>query len=77
MDFELEMAFFIGGAPTKLGEPVSIDDAQNHIFGFVVMNDWSGRFLLQCESTQKIIVLQRETYRSGSMFHWAHLLLKI
>lgn len=42
MDFELEMAFFIGGPPTKLGEPVSIDDAQNHIFGFVIMNDWSG-----------------------------------
>lgn len=43
MDFELEMAFFVGGFPTKLGEPVKIDAAQDHIFGFVVMNDWSGK----------------------------------
>lgn len=45
MDFELEMAFFVGGAPTKLGEPVSINEAQDHIFGLVIMNDWSGSFL--------------------------------
>ncbi|KAI4468134.1 fumarylacetoacetase [Holotrichia oblita] len=43
MDFELEMAFFVGGLPTKLGEPVKIDEAQDHIFGFVIMNDWSGK----------------------------------
>lgn len=42
MDFELEMAFFVGGPPTKLGEPISINEAQDHIFGFVLMNDWSG-----------------------------------
>ncbi|KAF2899244.1 hypothetical protein ILUMI_06935 [Ignelater luminosus] len=43
MDFELEMAFFVGGPPTKLGEPISIKEAQDHIFGFVLMNDWSAR----------------------------------
>ncbi|XP_023229040.1 fumarylacetoacetase-like [Centruroides sculpturatus] len=42
MDFELEMAFFIG-LPSKLGQPVSIDRAQDYIFGMVLMNDWSAR----------------------------------
>lgn len=45
MDFELEMAFFVGGPPTQLGEPININDAHNHIFGFVLMNDWSGNYL--------------------------------
>jgi fumarylacetoacetase len=41
-DFELEMAFLIGpGNP--LGEPVPIDQAVDHIFGLVLMNDWSAR----------------------------------
>lgn len=42
MDFELEMAFFVGGPGNKLGEPISIDKADEHIFGMVLMNDWSG-----------------------------------
>src|SRR5947208_7407617 len=42
LDFELETAFFIGpGNP--LGQPVSIDQAEDHIFGIVLMNDWSAR----------------------------------
>lgn len=41
MDFELEMAFFVGGGNT-LGQPISVKEAHNHIFGMVVMNDWSG-----------------------------------
>nr|CAI5852779.1 unnamed protein product [Callosobruchus analis] len=48
MDFELEMAFFVGGS-NKLGEPISIDKAQNHIFGFVIMNDWSARDIQKWE----------------------------
>lgn len=43
MDFELEMAFFVGGLPNKLGEPIPISKAQDHIFGMVLMNDWSAR----------------------------------
>jgi fumarylacetoacetase len=43
MDFELEVAFFVGGPPTKLGEPVRVKDAHEHIFGMVLMNDWSGK----------------------------------
>ena len=41
-DYELEMAFLIG-PPNSLGEPVPIDRALDHIFGFVLMNDWSAR----------------------------------
>jgi len=42
LDFELETAFLIG-PPNKLGEPVPIADAVDHIFGMVLMNDWSAR----------------------------------
>lgn len=42
MDFELEVAFFIGGPPTNLGDTVSASEAYDHIFGMVLMNDWSG-----------------------------------
>jgi 2-keto-4-pentenoate hydratase/2-oxohepta-3-ene-1,7-dioic acid hydratase in catechol pathway len=41
MDFELEMAFLVGPG-NELGKPVSVKDAEKHIFGFVLMNDWSG-----------------------------------
>ena len=36
------MAFFTGPS-TSLGEPVTMDKAEDHIFGMVVMNDWSGK----------------------------------
>jgi fumarylacetoacetase len=42
MDFELEMAFVIG-KDTNLGQTVSTADAEDHIFGFVLFNDWSAR----------------------------------
>ncbi|MEY2439808.1 MAG: fumarylacetoacetase [Verrucomicrobiota bacterium] len=41
-DYELEMAFFVG-PPNSLGDPIPIDRAIDHIFGFVLMNDWSAR----------------------------------
>jgi hypothetical protein len=34
----------VGGPPTKLGYPVSIKEAHEHIFGMVLMNDWSGKY---------------------------------
>ncbi|XP_049963189.1 fumarylacetoacetase [Schistocerca serialis cubense] len=49
MDFELEMAFFVGGPPTKLGEPIPVNEAQDHIFGMVLMNDWSARDIQKWE----------------------------
>ena len=42
LDFELETAFFIGPG-NGLGEPIPIDRATDHIFGLVLMNDWSAR----------------------------------
>ncbi len=42
LDFELEMAFLVGTGNT-LGSPIPIEKAQDHIFGLVLMNDWSAR----------------------------------
>ncbi|MCH6236730.1 fumarylacetoacetase [Cognataquiflexum rubidum] len=42
LDFELEMAFVIG-KPTKMGDSVSTEDAEDYIFGMVLFNDWSAR----------------------------------
>lgn len=42
VDFELEMAF-ITCIETKLGSSISTKDAEDHIFGFVLFNDWSAR----------------------------------
>src|SRR6059058_941212 len=42
LDYELEMAFLIGPR-NSLGEPVAIERATDHIFGLVLMNDWSAR----------------------------------
>lgn len=48
LDFELEMGFFIGpGNP--LGEPIPIARAPEHIFGMVLVNDWSARDIQQWE----------------------------
>lgn len=41
-DYELETAFLIGPG-NALGQPVPIDRATDHIFGLVLMNDWSAR----------------------------------
>ena len=42
LDYELEMAFLIGPG-NSLGQPVPIERAIDHIFGLVLMNDWSAR----------------------------------
>ena len=31
------------GPGNRLGEAISIDEAEEHIFGYVLMNDWSAR----------------------------------
>ncbi len=48
LDFELEMAFVVGKS-TKLGEAVSTKDAEGHIFGMVLFNDWSARDIQKWE----------------------------
>lgn len=42
LDIELELAAFVS-TPNDLGKPVSINEAEDHIFGVVLMNDWSAR----------------------------------
>ena len=44
MDFELEMAFFVGGSCPALGDSITAQKAGEHIFGMVLMNDWSARY---------------------------------
>lgn len=41
LDFELEVAFFVGGPPNS--GPMSMEEAKRRIFGFCLMNDWSAR----------------------------------
>lgn len=62
MDFELEVAFFVGG-PTNTdyeqdhnqqhqqprGRPLTLSEAQDRIFGYVLMNDWSARDIQKWE----------------------------
>jgi fumarylacetoacetase len=43
LDFEVEIAAFVGGPENALGSSVSVDEASNRIFGIVIMNDWSAR----------------------------------
>ncbi|KAB8262757.1 hypothetical protein BDV32DRAFT_120021 [Aspergillus pseudonomiae] len=42
LDIELELAAFVS-KPNDLGKPVNISEAEDHIFGLVLMNDWSAR----------------------------------
>ncbi|KAK4485020.1 hypothetical protein RD792_007628 [Penstemon davidsonii] len=42
LDFELEMAAVVGPG-NELGKPVDVNEAADHIFGLVLMNDWSAR----------------------------------
>ncbi len=42
LDIEAELAFVVG-AGSALGEPISVEDAEEHIFGAVLFNDWSAR----------------------------------
>ncbi|KMZ41117.1 MULTISPECIES: fumarylacetoacetase [Bacillales] len=42
LDFELELGWFIGPG-NKQGEPIAIEQAEDQIFGLVLVNDWSAR----------------------------------
>ena len=57
LDFELELGAFVCKA-NKMGEPVSIKEAEENIFGLVLMNDWSARDI-------------RMYFRSPVFFFWA------
>jgi fumarylacetoacetase len=42
LDYELELGVFIG-AGNGLGEPIAVDEAEDHAFGMCLLNDWSAR----------------------------------
>jgi len=44
LDIELEMGAIVG-TPSPLGQPVTVDQADAMIFGYVLLNDWSARDL--------------------------------
>jgi fumarylacetoacetase len=44
MDYELEMGYFIS-RPVAYGSVLDIADVEEHVFGFVLLNDWSARDL--------------------------------
>ena len=48
VDFELEMAFITTDA-NDLGEPIPVDEAEEYIFGLVLLNDWSARDIQKWE----------------------------
>jgi fumarylacetoacetase len=48
LDIELETGFIVGRG-NALGEPIACADAEDHIFGMVLLNDWSARDIQQWE----------------------------
>ena len=44
LDYELELGFLVGQG-NALGEPIAICEAEDHLFGVTLLNDWSARDL--------------------------------
>jgi fumarylacetoacetase len=42
LDYELELSIYIGKG-NQLGAPISLDEAEEHVFGIGLLNDWSAR----------------------------------
>ena len=42
LDFELELGAFVG-AGNAMGTPIPLSDAEEHLFGVCILNDWSAR----------------------------------
>src|SRR5579863_1701287 len=42
LDIELEMGF-VTGPGNQIGHPIPVQDADDHIFGLLLVNDWSAR----------------------------------
>jgi fumarylacetoacetase len=42
LDYELEMGFYVGPG-NAMGTPVPLTEAEDHIFGMCLLNDWSAR----------------------------------
>lgn len=48
LDYELELGFFVGQG-NEMGTPILIENAEDHIFGIALVNDWSARDLQKWE----------------------------
>ncbi len=42
LDYEAEVGFFVG-VGNDMGNPIGVDDAEGHLFGVCLLNDWSAR----------------------------------
>jgi fumarylacetoacetase len=45
LDYELEIGVIVGKGLSRL-QGLNAKDADEHIFGFVILNDWSGEYFL-------------------------------
>lgn len=48
LDYELEVGFFVGPG-NELSKPIPISEAEHHIFGLCLVNDWSARDIQKWE----------------------------
>lgn len=48
LDYELEVGFFVGPG-NSMGQSISLSDAESHLFGFCLVNDWSARDIQKWE----------------------------
>jgi fumarylacetoacetase len=48
LDYELEVGLFVGPG-NEMGKPLTIGEADNHIFGLCLVNDWSARDIQKWE----------------------------
>ena len=49
LDFEAEVGFVVG-AGSRPGHPIEVDEADRHVLGVVLLNDWSARDIQRFES---------------------------
>jgi fumarylacetoacetase len=50
LDYELELGIYVGTGNAQ-GEPIALADAERHVFGIGLLNDWSARDIQRWEST--------------------------
>ena len=50
LDFELELGAFVGPG-NEMGEPMALGRAEDQLFGYCLLNDWSARGIQMWEST--------------------------
>ena len=67
LDIELELGFVIG-RPSAHGEPVAIERALDHVFGVVLLNDWSARDI-QAWETRPLGPFLGKSFAT-SISHW-------